>query len=231
MNSRFPPPKNAPSPKKPDDAGNALWRIAEWFPDLSPRVLEQLKAYHGELLKFNAKVNLISRNTERDADEGHFADSLLALKAMAKSNLGSPVYDIGSGNGLPGIVLGILDPAREVMLVESDSRKSEFLKHVVHTLNLSNVKIVNVRLESLGFKTPQVGISRGFASISRTCLLCNKVFPAGSRFYHLKGNAWSSEIAEIPSQLISVWTPELVGEYVLPVSQARRAVVCTTKKS
>jgi 16S rRNA (guanine527-N7)-methyltransferase len=233
VNSRFPPPRTpAVDKKKADDTGsaNALWRIPEWFPDLSPRVQELLRAYHTELLKFNLKLNLISRNTERDADEAHFADCLLALKCLKPADLGSRIFDVGSGNGLPGIILGILEPEREVELVESDSRKCEFLKHAVHALKLTNVKVQNVRLETLQTANMKVGISRGFASISKTCLACNKIFPIGGQFFHLKGNSWSSEIAEIPSQLISVWTPELVGEYSLPASQARRAVVRTTKR-
>lgn len=223
------PPRSPPPPPKKDD-GNALWRVPQWFGSLPPVMLEALRKYHAELLKFNVKVNLISRNTERDADEVHFADCILAFEALKKVDLGKQVYDIGSGNGLPGLVFAILDPTREYVLVEGDSRKAEFLKHIVHLLELKNVQIMNVRFETVQALSIQTGISRGFASISKTCLMSNKIFPVGGRFYHLKGTNWSTEIAEIPSQLISVWAPELVGEYSLPVSQARRAIVSTTKK-
>lgn len=231
MNSRFPPSRTTPGKKKTDSgSNNAVWRIPDWFADLSPAVLDRLRAYHGELLKFNLKLNLISRNTERDADEAHFADCILALRCIRSADLGTRIFDIGSGNGLPGIILGILEPAREVNLVESDSRKAEFLKHAIHILKLGNVSVMNVRFEALKSNAMQVGISRGFASVSKTCLACNKIFSVGGQFFHLKGNNWSSEIAEIPSQLISVWAPDLVGEYSLPVSQVRRAVVRTIKK-
>ena len=207
-----------------------MWRVPEWFPTLSPNVLAQLKSYHGELLKFNARLNLISKNTERDADEQHFADCMRAVEIVLKQNVPGKVYDIGSGNGLPGLIFAIMDPTREYSLVESDSRKAEFLKHVADTLKLKNVKVVVARFESLKSLGITCAVSRGFANISKTVLTCNKLFDAGSKFYHLKGSGWSSEVAEIPSQLISVWSPELVGEYVLPVSQARRAVVGTQKK-
>ncbi|NJL23944.1 MAG: 16S rRNA (guanine(527)-N(7))-methyltransferase RsmG [Calothrix sp. SM1_5_4] len=210
--------------------GNALWRIPEWFPSLSPEVVLTLKSYHSELLKFNLRLNLISRNTERDADEVHFADCILASEVLAKVHLGAEVFDVGSGNGLPGILFAILRPQTTFHLVESDSRKAEFLKHMIHVLGLKNADVMAVRLESLKGMAASVAVSRGFASISKTCLGCNRIFPVGGKFYHLKGSNWSTEIAEIPSQLISIWKPELVGEYTLPVSQARRAVVCTTKK-
>jgi 16S rRNA (guanine527-N7)-methyltransferase len=210
---------------------NALWRLPEWFPQLPESILDQLKIYHGELLKFNLKLNLISRNTERESDETHFADSLFATDAVLKKDIAGPIHDIGSGNGLPGLVMALRAPDREFFLVESDSRKCEFVKHMIHVLKLQNVTVMNMRLESLKAEEIKNGISRGFASISKTLLLLNRSFPKGGKFFHLKGANWSSEIAEIPSQLISVWSPELVDEYSLPATQARRAVVCTTKSS
>jgi 16S rRNA (guanine527-N7)-methyltransferase len=212
-------------------ATNALWRMADWAPDLSASVMEQLSGFHGELLKFNSRVNLISRATEREADEVHIVDCVLAIKSMAKIDLGASIVDIGAGNGMPGIIMAIMFPSKEIVLLESDSRKCEFLKHVVGVLKLQNVKIMNTRLETLKQFPVKTAVTRGFASVSKTCLMCNRTLAMGSKIYHFKGNSWSSEIAEIPSQLISVWTPELVGEYTLPVSQARRAIVCTTKRS
>lgn len=193
--------------------------------------IERLHLYHGELLKFNSKLNLISRNTERDADEAHFADCILAAQTLAKVDLGANVYDIGSGNGLPGLLMAILSPKTTFHLVESDVRKAEFLKHVAHTLQLGNATVLNVRVESLPAGSITNAVSRGFASVSKACVAVSKVMASGGVFYHLKGNSWSTEIAEIPSQLMSQWAPELIGEYVLPVSQARRAVVATRKKN
>ncbi len=206
-----------------------MWRIATWFPKLDPKLLTQLKGYHAELMKFNMKVNLISRNTEREADEAHFADCLLAAEIIFKSKLPKRIHDIGSGNGFPGLILAMMDSSREFMLVESDSRKAEFLKHVSHILDLKNVNVLNVRFDTLLGQELECGISRGFASISKTVLACNRAFRPGGILLHLKGSSWSSEVAELPSQLISAWKPQLVGDYSLPISQARRAIVSTQK--
>ncbi len=239
MSSRFPSskvtgplPVKKPAAATPDqDPNNALWRLKEWFPDLDPQLHEMLKLFHSELIKFNLRLNLVARTTEREADEIHFADCLSACQLIGATGLTAPVYDVGSGNGLPGIILGILNPMVEINLVESDSRKCEFLKHAIHVLKLPHVKVMNVRLESLKAADLGIGLSRGFATIAKTILACNRIFTKGGKFYHLKGPSWSREIADIPSQLISAWSPELVGEYSLPVSQGRRAVVCTTKIS
>ncbi|MGZ6479878.1 MAG: 16S rRNA (guanine(527)-N(7))-methyltransferase RsmG [Bdellovibrionales bacterium] len=230
------PPPPLPKKEKPKDMGeaakdgNALWRVGEWIPGLPADQMERVKAFHAELLKFNAKVNLISKNTERESDELHFADCLLAGEIILKLPLPKRVFDIGSGNGFPGLIFPIMDPKREYVLVESDSRKCEFLKHTIAVLKLKNVSVLNVRFETLSTLGIEAAVSRGFASIAKTLLACNKVFAKGAQFIHLKGANWSSEIAELPSQLISVWQPELVGEYFLPVSQARRAIVSTQKK-
>ncbi len=222
------PPK--PAPKKPETEGdNALWRVPEWFPTMDPKLAESVKVYHSELMKFNGRLNLISRNTEREADENHFADSLLAAELILKQDLDKQVFDIGSGNGLPGLILALCRSDIEFFLVDSDARKCEFLKHAIHVLELKNCQVMNVRLESLKAGSMRTAVSRGFATISKAVLAANRLFSKGGKFYHLKGNNWSREIADIPSQLIAVWSPELVGEYSLPVSQVRRAVVCTTK--
>jgi len=226
--ARFPATK---SDNKDDGAkgDNALWRIPAWFPDLDGALVGQLQLYHSELLKFNVRLNLVSRNTERDADEIHFADCILATQLLEKVKLDQPVYDLGSGNGLPGLVMALMRPNSQFILVESDSRKCEFLKHMVAVLKISNCQIMNVRLETLKASEMSLAVSRGFANVSKSLLAVNKCFTKGGRFYHLKGSNWSTEIAEIPSQLISLWSPQLLGEYNLPDTQARRAVVCTTK--
>ena len=216
--------------KEPAPTDNALWRIQDWFPELSANELSQLHGYFAELLKFNPKINLISRNTERDADEAHVGDCVLAARLMAKANVVGTVHDLGSGNGLPGLVFAILMPTLKFNLIESDSRKAEFMKHVAFTLKLPNVTVTNARIESLPNESIQTAVTRGFATVTKACLAANKLFATGGAFYHLKGTNWSTEVVEIPSQLMSVWAPELVGEYTLPVSQARRAIVRTRKK-
>lgn len=231
-NSRLPQP-DAPHPAKKaeqsDGGVNALWRVPKWFPQLSPDVQALLQSYHAELLKFNAKLNLVSRNSEREADEIHFADSIMACEMILADSKVSRVFDLGSGNGFPGLVMAILDPTREMNLVESDVRKCEFLKHIVHTLKLPRVNILNVRLETLVGSKIEMAINRGFASISGTSLACNRILEKGAVVYHLKGNSWAKEIGEMPVQLISFWEPRLVGEYSLPVSQVRHAIVSTHK--
>lgn len=213
--------------------GNVLWRVDKWFPDLPASVQDQLKLYHSELIKYNAKLNLIGRQTERDADEQHFADSISACLLILR-NIGpaKTIHDLGSGNGLPGMILAILaesmNPELKVVLVDSDERKGEFLKHAVFTLKLKNAEVFIGRVEDL--KSPlEAAVNRGFASISKVCLLCKDIFAPGSTIFHMKGSNWVREVGEMPSQLMAFWAPQLTGEYSLPVSQAKRAVIASKK--
>src|ERR1035437_5853293 len=133
----------------------------------------------------------------------------MAGEFILKLPLTKRIFDIGSGNGFPGLIFGLMDFKREYVLVESDARKSEFLKHMIAVLKLKNVTVLNARFESLGTLGIETAMSRGFASIGKTLIGSNKIFSKGGQFIHLKGNNWSSEIAQLPSQLISVWQPEL----------------------
>ena len=84
------------------------WRINTWFPDLSEDVKKKLKILHDDLLKFNKTNNLISIKTIGHADAIHFADSILASKAIYSSMNIDEIYDFGSGNGFPGVVFALM---------------------------------------------------------------------------------------------------------------------------
>ena len=108
------------------------WRIKVWFPDIDDKAHDMLKQYWIELLKFNKAINLISRKTVLNADAIHFADSIMGAQIVRKkANRNEYLYDLGSGNGFPGLVYSILYPDQKVILLDSDERKCEFLKHVI----------------------------------------------------------------------------------------------------
>ena len=201
--------------------------LLKWAPSLSVVEDGLLTRYRDELLKFNRRLNLISRNTESDIDEIHLLDSVLAVQLLPDLTSGSEIADIGSGNGLPGVVLAILKPNVLVRAVDSDSRKCEFIKHVASTLRISNLMVENARAEALsGLK---IGLNRGFASLLNACSSCDRSFEVGAHFFHMKGLGWSQEISALEAELGDRWRSEVIGEYSLPTNQAARSVICTTK--
>lgn len=208
------------------------WRIDEWFPDLGKEASQQLKLFHGELLKFNRNLNLISAKTIFHADLVHFADSILASRVIMKAEPKlDEIYDLGSGNGFPGIVFATLFPKVKLVLVDSDERKCEFLKHAVAALSLRNTTVKIGTIETLPANSVKYCMSRGLSNISRAILTARRAVPTGGSYFHLKGDNWSTEVGEIPTQLCSVWSPSLAGDYKLPIGEFKLSIVRTDKIS
>jgi 16S rRNA (guanine527-N7)-methyltransferase len=207
-----------------------FWRLGKWFPELTPVQLEKLQIYHAELIKFNGRINLISPRSERTADLFHFADCILGARAVLKRTAKKEIYDLGSGNGLPGIVFGVLAPDRQMVLVDADARKVEFLKHIATRLNLSNVRTINGRLEDIAEGSIHAAVSRGLASISKALLMARKASAVGCEFYHFKGETWPNEVAEMPSQILAHWEPKEIDNYDLPEGSVTLTVVQTRRK-
>lgn len=205
------------------------WRLEEWFKDLPKDKLAKLTSYHDELLKFNHTVNLISVKTISTADAIHYSDSLLAVKQIVPLLTTQEIYDFGSGNGFPGLVLAVMHPNIQVKLVDADQRKCEFLKHVIAKLSIQNAQVLNTQFDKLPEHSVQFGITRGLATIPKAILLLRRPFKKGGVLFHMKGEEWFNEVSSMPSQLCAFWKPALVGEYRLPINEVNYAIVRTDK--
>jgi len=100
------------------------------------------------LLRWNQKISLTSITDPKEILQRHFAESMLAARAIPIVR--GRLVDIGSGAGFPGLALKLAAPELEVTLVEPSLKKSAFLAEVVRTLGLAGVKIVSKRIEELG---------------------------------------------------------------------------------
>lgn len=109
------------------------------------RETERLATYAGLLRKWNPAINLIAASTIDQIEARHIADSL-HLVEIAKNAQGSWV-DLGSGGGLPGIVVAIMRPDLELSMVESDQRKGAFLRNAIRELALPHAKVLCKRIE------------------------------------------------------------------------------------
>jgi 16S rRNA (guanine527-N7)-methyltransferase len=208
------------------------WRLDNWYPDLGPAVLKSLKTYYDELVKFNKTLNMVPPKTIPMADVLHFGDGIAASRVIAANPIKfTEIYDLGSGAGFPGLIFGILYPSIKVNLVESDQKKSEFLKHIIAALKITNVAVMTMKVEDLKEGSVGFAMARGFSTISRTILLMRKTILKGGIIFHIKGEEWGMEVSQIPIQLCSSWAPGLAGEYRLPVGEVRFAVIKTDKIS
>ena len=211
------------------DSEGRYWRIEKWFPELSKEVVAQLRAYHAELIFFNGRMNLISPRTEKTADLLHVADGIVGGRAVLNASSSKEIFDIGSGNGVPGIIMAALAPERKFVLVDADARKVEFLKHCIARATLKNCQAVHARLEDLPENSITCAVTRGVASLSKVLIMCRRAASSNCEFFHFKGRSWATEVAEIPSQLLASWDPVLVSDYMLPEGDANLSIILTKR--
>jgi 16S rRNA (guanine527-N7)-methyltransferase len=116
---------------------------------LTPGQAAAFAYYERELLDWNARHNLTAIHEPEKIRTKHFLDSLTCLEAMRDTPL-ERVIDVGSGAGFPGIPLKIVCPGMRLTLVESVGKKADFCRHVVKTLQLEGVEVVQCRAEEIG---------------------------------------------------------------------------------
>jgi 16S rRNA (guanine527-N7)-methyltransferase len=169
---------------------------ADFRPTVSRETEARLTAFETEFLKWAARINLVAPSTLKDIRQRHIADSaqILDLAPDAKK-----IVDLGSGGGFPGLVLAVLlaeTPDAHVHLVESNGKKSAFLRHVIRTLSLS-ATVHNHRIEDVisGLPMPDIVTARALAPLP---LLLRLALPKMSKnvpaFFH-KGRDHAQEIA------------------------------------
>jgi 16S rRNA (guanine527-N7)-methyltransferase len=208
------------------------WRLETWFSDLDQGIHSNLKKLNDELVRANKSLNLVSAKTLPFADVIHFADSILASKIIHSDNPGmDELYDLGSGNGFPGLISALLFPKIRHVLVDQDEKKCDYLRQCIKITSLTNVRILHSAIENLEPNSVRFGMCRGLSNLSKTILVARRGFAKDGVLYHIKAENWSMEVSEIPTQLCSVWSPALVKDYKLPVGEMRFAVVKTDKIS
>lgn len=202
-------------------------------PLLAPR-LTQLFAYCTELDKWNRKMNLVAQAPDEEVLENHFLDSLTLLPALADPC--GPLLDVGSGAGFPGLVLKIAQPELAVCLLEPRQKRVQFLRHVIRTLKLTGIQVVEGRLhpgdaafvQSHG-QFPLI-TSRAVTEIGPFLDLVAAVAPTHGRVLCMKGPKADEELAAWREQWpASPFVMERAFEFTLPRSGARRRVVVFSK--
>lgn len=212
------------------EASPSSQKLKKWFPDLTDEQVDRLVVYLRELTRFNKTLNLVSPLTLKNAESVHVADCIYAAQYVRPQlNPSEPLYDFGSGNGCPGIIIAAVCPELKVILIDRDQRKMEFCKHVIHAMGLSNVEVQVKSVEDLPSGSIKQAVARGFAPLSKALIKYRTKFPKGGKFFHMKGDGWANELAGLPSQIFSHWTPSLIGKYKVPENAIEMFVVLTEK--
>ncbi|MCA3358427.1 MAG: 16S rRNA (guanine(527)-N(7))-methyltransferase RsmG [Roseomonas sp.] len=159
----------------------------------SPETTDLLAAYRDLLLRWNARINLISGETAAEIDQRHIADSAQLGPLLPRQG---PVADIGSGAGLPGMVLAILQPDREFHLVESDKRKAAFLIEASAQLKLPMVRVHASRAENAKLPPLAAITARALAPLASLLPHAAKFLAPGGVALFPKGKTAEKELTE-----------------------------------
>jgi 16S rRNA (guanine527-N7)-methyltransferase len=163
--------------------------------------LDALLEFSHLIAKWDRIMNLVGSNTPNEIVNTHIGDCLMAAPYIG----GSSVVDVGSGAGLPGIVLAIARPECTLTLVESNQRKARFLIQVTLEIGLDNVVIAAQRIERMRPTAPIDGIvCRGYSSLRKFHDDTRALHVPGLKLYAMKGMLKDQEIAEVRHENIAI---------------------------
>lgn len=183
---------------------------------------QQLVKLVSLLHKWNKAYNLTSVRDPDDMLVKHIMDSIVVSPYLA----GERFIDAGTGPGLPGLPLAIMNPDKEFVLLDSLGKRIRFITQAVHELQLTNVTPVQSRVEEYLPTTKFDGVlSRAFASLEDMLHWCQHLPKENGQFLALKGLNPTSEIATLNSKFKleashKLTVPELEGErHLIVMSQ------------
>ena len=166
------------------------------------------------LNKWNKAYNLTSVRDPQEMLVKHILDSIIVSPYLQ----GDRFIDVGTGPGLPGLPLAIINPTKQFVLLDSLGKRISFIRNAVRELGLTNVEPVLSRVEEYQPEQKFDGVlSRAFASLKDMTDWCHHLPKKDGYFYALKGIYHEDEVQELDKKfevkdVITLHVPELVGE-------------------
>jgi 16S rRNA (guanine527-N7)-methyltransferase len=165
---------------------------------------QKLLDYVALLGKWNAVYNLTAIRDPRQMLIQHILDSLAIIPCIARRARPQSALDVGSGGGLPGIVMAIVLPDWQITLNDIVHKKTAFQSQAKLQLGLNNLSVVTGRVENLrpGIEVPDlfdVIVSRAFAELSDFVTLARHLIADNGRIWAMKGIKPDAEIARLPA--------------------------------
>jgi 16S rRNA (guanine527-N7)-methyltransferase len=173
---------------------------AELGLDLSEAQFEQLLGYLALIQKWNKVYNLTAVRDPQEMLTHHLLDSLTAVAPLVRHTGGEPakVLDVGSGGGLPGIVLAICRPELDVSCVDTVGKKAAFIQQVAASLRLPNLRGVHARVEALSGPFDVI-CCRAFASLPDFVTWSRAALAEQGVWMAMKGKHPQTEIDALPA--------------------------------
>ncbi len=191
---------------------------------LSEQQITKLMLYLKLLDKWYKVYSLTAISKPQEMIDLHLLDGLSILTEFDKIDNIKRIIDIGSGMGVPGIILAICRPNVEVCVLDSNQKKTAFLQQVKIEVGLSNLQVITHRVESfVASELFDIAISRAFADTSLFVKLCQHLVKQSGIFLAMKGQNVHMEIANIESykvNAIEVKVPHLAHKrFIIKVNR------------
>ena len=169
---------------------------------LSDATQQQLLSFMALIQKWTRVYNLTAVRDPQEMLTHHLLDSLSALTPLLRYTDGQSIrlLDVGSGGGLPGVVLAICRPEIQVTCVDTVGKKAAFIRQVAVTLRLPNLRGLHARVESVQERYDVV-CSRAFASLKDFTQWSQSALAEGGVWMAMKGKMPSDEMAQLPPEV------------------------------
>lgn len=174
--------------------------------DFTSEIQNKFVSYLELMQQWNRIYNLTAIRDPQEMVMLHILDSLSINPYLH----GPRIIDVGTGAGLPGIPLALINPDKQFVLLDSNSKKTRFLTHVVNELQIKNVEVVHARCEDFQpEKCFNTILSRAFASIKVMLATTKHMLCKDGQFLAMKGVYPEQEIAEMPKEFKMLAAHEL----------------------
>lgn len=195
---------------------------------LPESAIDRLLAYLDLLARWNRVYNLTAIRQPADMLTQHLLDSLAVVRPLheAIGDGQARVLDVGSGGGLPGIVLAITLPQLIVSCVDAAEKKARFIQQAAFELGLVNLNAHHARVESLPGQYELI-TARAFASLADFVRLTEPRLVAGGRWLAMKGKLPEDEMAALPATIDVLSVQPLI----VPGLAADRCLVWMRRKN
>jgi 16S rRNA (guanine527-N7)-methyltransferase len=194
---------------------------------------QTLLTYMAQMQHWNRTYNLTAL---READQilvQHLFDSLAIVAPMCKAlsgrvESGATIVDVGSGAGLPGVVLATVQSGWQVHCVDAVEKKMAFVRQMSGVLQLGNLHAIHARVEKMAPLAADIVVSRAFASLRDFAILAGDQTVSGGHLLAMKGHEPLDEIKALESE--TDWRVDRIESLIVPELSADRCLVWMSRR-
>jgi 16S rRNA (guanine527-N7)-methyltransferase len=199
----------------------------------TPSQQAALLEYLSQLLRWNKTYNLTAIRNPEQALVHHIFDSLSLVPSIcsvinAQSSAMPMIVDVGSGGGLPGVILAIMLPGARITCIDAVEKKTMFIRQMAGVLTLKNLTAQHARIETLEPLQSMIVTSRAFASLEDFARLAGPHVREGGYLLAMKGRSPDEEIEALQS--LNAWSVKVVQPLIVPELDSQRCLVWMQRK-